>query len=143
MKQHPSESVADFAHGFAEHQHALEKLIPGIHRPSAGDDTKLIHAFALKLRQDISADILSRDFNFPTLASLVEAAKRYESRHPPPSWPVDVEKWTPVAQFADPRNQSQKSEGVKLRDSSQDSNVKSGDVKRICSLFNRYPKANC
>ena len=143
MKQHPSENVADFAHRFAEHQHALEKLIPGIHRPSAGDDTELIHAFALKLRQDISADILSRDFNFPTLASLVEAAKRYESRHPPPSQPVDVEKWTPVAQFAEPRNRSQKSEGVKLRDSSQDSNVKSGDVKRICWLFNRYPKANC
>ena len=143
MKQNPSESVADFAHRFAEHQHALEKLIPGIHRPSAGDDTELIHAFALKLRQDISADILSRDFNFPNLASLVEAAKRYESRHPPPSQPVDVEKWTPVAQFAAPRNRSQKTEEVKLRDSSQDSNAKSGDLKRICWLFNRYPKANC
>ena len=56
---------------------------------------------------------------------------------------MDVEKWTPVAQFAEPRHQSRKTEDVKLRDSSQNSNVKSGDVKRICWLFNRYPKANC
>ncbi len=149
MKQNHTESVADFAHRFAEHQHALEKLIPGIHRPSAGDDTELIHAFALKLRQDISADILSRDFKFPNLASLVEAAKRYESRHPPPSQPVDVEKWTPVAHYAEPRNRntytnsrgSQKTEEVKFRDNFPDS--KAGDPKRICWYFNRYLKANC
>ena len=79
IQQHRTESVADFSHCFTETQHALEKLIPGIHRPSPGNDTELIHAFVLKLRPDLFKDILCRDFHFDTLAALVEAAKRIEA----------------------------------------------------------------
>ena len=42
------ESFADFAHGFLETQHCLEKLIPGIN--CAGGDFELMHAFILQER---------------------------------------------------------------------------------------------
>ena len=74
MTQGPNESVADFAHRFCETQHALEKLIPNIHRTADGGDIELINAFAIKLLPAISKEILSRDFNFPDLPSVIEAA---------------------------------------------------------------------
>ena len=87
MTQQPGETVADFAHRFSENQHALEKRIPNIHRSvDAGD-------LAIKLLPEISKDILSRDFNFQDLPSLIEAAKRSEtSNHPHLTSPTQ---WTP------------------------------------------------
>ena len=82
MVQGQAESVADLVHRFQETQHALENLVPGIHRPAVGDDLELkfllLHAFAIKLRAEISTEFLSRDFSFPFLAALIEAAQRYE-----------------------------------------------------------------
>ena len=78
MHQQADESVAHFAHRFCETQHSLEKLIPGIHKTADGKDLELLHAFALKLRPAISKQLLSRDFTFPDLSTLIEAAKRYE-----------------------------------------------------------------
>ena len=64
MAQGQAETVADFANRFQETQHALEKLVPGIHRPAAGDDLELMHAFAIKLKTEISTELLRRDFAF-------------------------------------------------------------------------------
>ena len=80
MRQQHHESVSNFAHRFCETQHSLEKLIPGIHMTADGNEIELIHAFALKLREDISRDLFARDFNYPTLVALIEAAKRYETK---------------------------------------------------------------
>ena len=56
------------------------KLIPGIHMTADGNKIELIHAFALKLREDISRGFFARDINYPTLMALIEAAKRYETK---------------------------------------------------------------
>ena len=81
--QQANESVADFAH--RETQHELEKLLPSIHRtPEATPDkdgnteVELIFAFAIKLRESISKELISRDFDNPSLQSIIEAAERYE-----------------------------------------------------------------
>ena len=75
-KECSPESVGDFAHShrFCETQHELEKLIPKIH-----GELELIYAFVIKLREDISRDLISREFNYTTLQSLITAAQRYES----------------------------------------------------------------
>ena len=39
-----------------------------------------IDAFAIKLRQDLSKEILARYFTYATLTDLIEAAKRCETR---------------------------------------------------------------
>ena len=74
MQQNRHESVGDFAHRFCETQHELEKLIPKIH-----GELELIYAFVIKLREDISRDLISREFNYTTLQSLITEAQRYES----------------------------------------------------------------
>ena len=55
-------------------QHELEKLIPKIR-----GELELIYAFVIKLREDISRDLISREFNYTTLQSLITAAQCYES----------------------------------------------------------------
>ena len=65
MKQNPRESVADFAHRFCETQHNLDKLIPKIH-----SELELLYAFVIKLRPDISRDLLREFANFKTSHSL-------------------------------------------------------------------------
>ena len=55
-------------------QHDLEKFIPKIH-----GDLELIYASVIKLREDISRELVSREFNFKKLQSLIAAAQRYES----------------------------------------------------------------
>ena len=74
MRQNRHESVGDFAHRFYEMQHELEKLIPKIH-----GELELIYVFVIKLREDISRDLISREFNYTTLQSLITAAQHYES----------------------------------------------------------------
>ena len=66
--------MGDFARRFCEMQHELEKLIPKIH-----GELELIYAFVIKLREDISRDLISREFNYTTLQSLITAAQHYES----------------------------------------------------------------
>ena len=39
---------------------------------------ELIFAFAIKLRESISKELISRDFKYPSLQSIIEAAERYE-----------------------------------------------------------------
>ena len=75
MHQHPNETAADFAHRFCEIQHELDIRIPKIHC-----DLELIYAFLIKLREDISRELFSREFNFKTLQELITAAQRYETR---------------------------------------------------------------
>ncbi len=122
MKQGPLESVADFAHRFLETQHALEKLVPGIHRPEPGNDLELLHAFAIKLKPEISTEMLSRDFQFPSLADLIEAAKRYELRVPvsPPA----LAEWQPTANFSSPSKP-----------------LKPGD--KLCRNYNKFDNVHC
>ena len=70
MCQQANESVADFAHRFRETQHELEKLLPPIHRTPDKDgntELELIFAFAIKLRESILKELISRDFNYPSL----------------------------------------------------------------------------
>ena len=74
MRQNRHESVGDFAHRFCETRHELEKLIPKIH-----GELELIYAFFIKLREDISRDLISREFNYTTLQSLITTVQRYES----------------------------------------------------------------
>eukprot|EP00795_Rhopilema_esculentum_P004934 gene4934-21274_t len=42
-------------------------------------EIELVHAFALKLKPAISRDLMARDFRFPSLTALIEAAKRFET----------------------------------------------------------------
>ena len=42
-------------------------------------ELELIYAFVIKLREDISRDLISREFNYTTLQSLITAAQRYKS----------------------------------------------------------------
>ena len=77
MKQQPRESVADFSHRFSEVQHELEKLIPGVHQTTDGNELELIHAFSIKLLPHISKEIISRDFKYSSLEELMTVAARY------------------------------------------------------------------
>ena len=134
MTQGPNESVADFAHRFCETQHALEKLIPNIHRTADGGDIELIHAFAIKLLPAISKEILSRDFNFPDLPSVIEAAKRTASRIPPnfaeSGWKQP--QVNAMMHQANTRN---------TRRRNRNETEQSGD--RFCFVYNKYHNASC
>ena len=82
MKQNESKEVCDFAHWFMDVQTELTKLIPKIHLTSDGTDVKLQHAFVIKLRSTIHAEIAGREFKFPTLQAVIDPAQRYELHHP-------------------------------------------------------------
>ena len=68
MHKHPNEIVADFAYRFCEIQHELDKRVPKIHC-----DLELIYAFLIKLREDISHELFSREFHLETLQELITA----------------------------------------------------------------------
>ena len=86
IHQQSLESVADFSHRFCEVQHQLQKLLPGIHKlnseDGAGEDLELIYAFTIKLREDIAAELVSREFKYSSLQSVIDAARRYEEHRP-------------------------------------------------------------
>ena len=44
---------------------------------------ELQHAFVIKLRPTIRAEIASREFKFPNLQAVIDTAQRYELSHPP------------------------------------------------------------
>ena len=79
LLQRKNESVPDFAHGLSEVQHQLEKYIPSGHKSPDGSEIELIHAFVLKVRPDVSKELVSQDFSvFKILQAIVEAAQRSE-----------------------------------------------------------------
>ena len=73
----------------------------------------------------------------------MEAVKCYEYRHPPSTQPLDVQKWTPVAQLTTPTSSTVN--GSQHTDELKFNSAKSGASKRIRLLFNGIlqPKANC
>ena len=79
MHQNPSESVSNFSHRFLETQHSLEKLLPGIHSSSDGNQMELVHAFSMKLRPEIAKALISRDEPFKDLMAAIDCAKRHEA----------------------------------------------------------------
>ena len=90
MKQNEFEKVCDFAHRFMDVQTELSKLIPKIHLTPDGTDVELQHAFVIKLRSTIRAEIASREFKYPDLQAIIDTAQRYELHHPPV-----METWKP------------------------------------------------
>ena len=77
-----NESVADFGNHFTQTQFEVEKLVPNIHRlPASKDSTnnfselELIHTFVIKLKDSISKELVSREFNYTSLQSLIKAAQ--------------------------------------------------------------------
>ena len=76
MVQSRDETVLQFAHRFLEVQHSLEKLIPNIHYVPDQQDTKLQHAFLIKLRPPIAKHLVSRDFDFTSLQPVIDVAER-------------------------------------------------------------------
>ena len=42
MKQMKNETVSEFSYRFMNTQHQLDRLIPGIHRMSSGEETELL-----------------------------------------------------------------------------------------------------
>ena len=87
----PHESVADFSHRFS---HQLQKLLPGIHKlkgeDGAGEDLELMYAFTIKLREDIAAELVSREFKYTSLQSVIDAARHYEEHRPDNINPVSA-----------------------------------------------------
>ena len=79
MHQNPSESVSNFSHRFLETQHSLEKLVPGIHSSSDGNQMELVHAFSMKLRPEIAKALISRDEPLKDLMAAIDWAKRHEA----------------------------------------------------------------
>ena len=124
MRQNSGESVAAFAHRFLETQHALEKLVPGIHVSPDGSQLELVHAFCIKLQPDIAKCLLSREKPFSTVHEAVECAKRHETV-----------------------NFSQSQDAMALSTSPnppKDHRKYSGTAKRaICRNFNRFSPSRC
>ena len=92
MRQGASERVCDFVHRFLDVQTELAKLIPNIHYTSDGNDLELQYAFAIKLRSDLQAEIISREFKYVDLQEIIQIAERYEKIHPPSNanWKPDA-----------------------------------------------------
>ena len=66
--------------------------------PKIHSELELVYAFIIKLRPDISKDLISRDFHtFKTLQPLIAAAQRYESHAVRAAQPHDdnIELWQP------------------------------------------------
>ena len=92
MRQGASERVCDFAHRFLDVQTELAKLIPNIHYTSYRNDLELQYTFAIKLRSDLQAEIISREFKYVDLQEIIQIAERYEKIHLPSNanWKPDA-----------------------------------------------------
>ena len=76
-----------------EKTHQLEKYVPNVHKTPDSSEIELIYAFVLKVRPDISKELVSQDFSvFKTLQAVVEAAQRYEV-HTQSTVTPDVSSW--------------------------------------------------
>ena len=56
MVQSSGEKVSEFSHQFLDVQHALEKLVPGIHYLNDKSDLELHQAFIIKLQPTIKKE---------------------------------------------------------------------------------------
>ena len=137
MAQQPTETVSNFAHRFLETQHALEKLIPGIHTSHDGNQMELIHAFSMKLKPVIAKELLSRDTPFQSITAVIEAAKRHEAvcSHSEvlSTWPTSANAMysvTPVSCH----------QGMKVSTSEEKGFTNSHE---ICRKYNKYFKSFC
>ena len=128
MRQNPSESVSNFAHRFLETQNSLEKLIPGIHSSSDGNQMELVHAFSMKLRPELAKSLISRDQPFQDLLAAIDCAKRHEAMMVPDSSSMPAE----VLYSAPGRSSSHKSTNFHGRTTSA-----------ICRNFNRFSPSRC
>ena len=92
MRQGASERVCDFTHKFLDVQTELARLIPNIHYTSDGKNLELQCAFAIKLRSDLQAEIISRELKYADLQEIIQTAERYEKIHPPSNanWKPDT-----------------------------------------------------
>ena len=104
MCQQQQESVADFAHRFMETQNKLEKLLPKIHcTPDADDNTEaeLRTAFAIKLREPIAKELISREVKYSNFQALISAAKRFASLTLGSTKPFkDLSTWEPAVNYS-------------------------------------------
>ena len=75
MVQGWDETVLQFAYRFLEVQHSLGKLIPNIHYTPDQQDTELQHAFLIKLHPPTAKHLVSRDFDFTSLQSIINVAE--------------------------------------------------------------------
>ena len=82
-------------------------MVPDIHRlPASKDSTnncselELIHAFVIQLKDSISKELVSREFNYTSLQSLIEAAQRFEEHKDPIIQDKPVSNWTPDVLFS-------------------------------------------
>ena len=92
MRQAASEHVCDFAHRFLDVHTELAKLVPNIHCTSDGKDLELQYAFAIKLRSDLQAEIISCEFKYVDLQEIIHIAEHYEKICPPSNanWKPDA-----------------------------------------------------
>ena len=102
MEQTAKESVAEFANCFTQTQFELEKFVPNIHWFPESKDSKaicneleLIHAFVIKLKPSISKDLVSREFKYTSLQSLIEAAQHFEDHKAPVQDKLSATNWAP------------------------------------------------
>ena len=79
MVQNPGKKVNEFSHRFLDVQHALEKLVPGIHYLNDKSDLELRQAFIIKLQPTIQKEILNRAVKYESLQELISVAERFES----------------------------------------------------------------
>ena len=92
MPQGASERVCDLPDRFLDVPTELAKLIPNIHYTSDGKELELQYVFAIKLRSDLQAGIISREFKYADLQEIIQIAERYEKIHPPSNanWKPDA-----------------------------------------------------
>ena len=79
MAQSPGEKVSQFSHRFLYVQHALEKLVSGIHYLNDESDLELCQTFIIKLQPTIQKASLSRVVNYESLQELISVAERFDS----------------------------------------------------------------
>ena len=79
MVQNLGEKVSEFSHQFLDVQHALEKLVPGIHYLNDKSELELCQAFIIKLQPTIQQEILSRAVKYESLQGLISVAERFQS----------------------------------------------------------------
>ena len=48
----------------------------------AGEDLELTYTFTIKLHKDIGAELVSKEFKYYSLQSVIDAARRYEEHRP-------------------------------------------------------------
>ena len=166
MVQGRDETVPQFAHRFLQVQHSLEKLIPNIHYTPDQQDTELQHAFLIKLRPPIAKHLVSRDFDFTSLQSVINVAKRDDSQFPSSipnnramyadpfredkamlKFPSGTSNTSPPKCFSCGKTGHLKKDckSTQLGRSNSSSNASNGTKKKsdVCYFYNRYSKPKC